>query len=167
MAGYSLPGFARKASGSCECPGTEADDSDHWTAAAGFSAREMWRSPRKAGRPPTISRRQRMAGTIELNDQNFDTEVISSKEPVIVDFWAEWCGPCKAISPIVEEIAGEYDGKIKVGKVNVDFANNTASRFGIRSIPSLLFFKEGKVVDTIVGAVPKGEILKKLEKVLA
>ena len=102
-----------------------------------------------------------MTGMIDLNDQNFDTEVISSSEPVIVDFWAEWCGPCKAISPIVEEIAGEFAGKIKVGKVNVDFANNTATRFGIRSIPSLLFFKEGKVVDTIVGAVPKGEILKK------
>jgi thioredoxin 1 len=108
-----------------------------------------------------------MTGTIELNDQNFDTEVLSSTEPFIVDFWAEWCGPCKAISPIVEEIAGEYGGRIRVGKLNVDYANGTASRFGIRSIPSLLFFKDGKVVDTIVGAVPKGEILKKVEKVLA
>lgn len=108
-----------------------------------------------------------MTGTIELNDQNFDTEVLSSTEPFIVDFWAEWCGPCKAISPIVEEIAGQYGGRIRVGKLNVDYANGTASRFGIRSIPSLLFFKDGKVVEAIVGAVPKGEILKKVEKVLA
>jgi thioredoxin len=104
---------------------------------------------------------------IELNDANFDTEVIASQNPVLVDFWAEWCGPCRAITPIVEEIAGQYAGRLKVGKVNVDYAAGTATKFGIRSIPSLLFFKDGKVVDTIIGAVPKGEILRKLDKVLA
>ncbi len=104
---------------------------------------------------------------IELTDSNFENEVITSQEPVLVDFWAEWCGPCKAITPIVEEIAGQYAGRLKVGKVNVDDAASTATRFGIRSIPSLLFFKDGKVVDTIIGAVPKGEILRKLDKVLA
>jgi thioredoxin 1 len=108
-----------------------------------------------------------MKGMIELTDSNFENEVITSQEPVLVDFWAEWCGPCKAITPIVEEIAGQYAGRLKVGKVNVDDAAGTATRFGIRSIPSLLFFKDGKVVDTIIGAVPKGEILRKLDKVLA
>jgi len=103
---------------------------------------------------------------IELNDANFEHEVIASQSPVLVDFWAEWCGPCRAITPIVEEIAGQYAGRLKVGKVNVDDSAGTATRFGIRSIPSLLFFKDGKVVDTIIGAVPKGEILRKLDKVL-
>jgi thioredoxin 1 len=103
---------------------------------------------------------------IELTDANFEHEVIASQSPVLVDFWAEWCGPCRAITPIVEEIAGQYAGRLKVGKVNVDDASGTATRFGIRSIPSLLFFKDGKVVDTIIGAVPKGEILRKLDKVL-
>jgi thioredoxin 1 len=103
---------------------------------------------------------------IELNDANFEHEVIASQSPVLVDFWAEWCGPCRAITPIVEEIAGQYAGRLKVGKVNVDDSAGTATRFGIRSIPSLLFFKDGKVVDTIIGVVPKGEILRKLDKVL-
>ena len=107
-----------------------------------------------------------MKGMLDLNDTNFEAEVIQSKEPVLVDFWAEWCGPCKAITPIVEEIAEQYAGRLKVGKVNVDFAGMTASRFGIRSIPSLLFFKGGQVAETIVGAVPKGEILKRVERVL-
>lgn len=107
-----------------------------------------------------------MKGMMELNDTNFEAEVIQSKEPVLVDFWAEWCGPCRTITPIVEEIAQQYAGRLKVGKVNVDFANLTASRFGIRSIPSLLFFKGGEVAETIVGAVPKGEILKRVERVL-
>ena len=107
-----------------------------------------------------------MKDMIELNDANFEHEVIASQSPVLVDFWAEWCGPCRAITPIVEEIAGQYAGRLKVGKVNVDDSAGTATRFGIRSIPSLLFFKDGKVVDTIIGAVPKGEILRKLDKVL-
>ncbi len=107
-----------------------------------------------------------MKDMIELNDANFEHEVIASQSPVLVDFWAEWCGPCRAITPIVEEIAGQYAGRLKVGKVNVDDSAGTATRFGIRSIPSLLFFKDGKVVDTIIGVVPKGEILRKLDKVL-
>ena len=108
-----------------------------------------------------------MKDLIEFTDANFEHEVIASQSPVLVDFWAEWCGPCRAITPIVEEIAGQYAGRLKVGQVDVDDAAGTATRFGIRSIPSLLFFKDGKVVDTIIGAVPKGEILRKLDKVLA
>jgi thioredoxin 1 len=108
-----------------------------------------------------------MKATSDWNDLNFESEVLSAQEPVIVDFWAEWCGPCRMITPIVEEIAEQYAGKLRVGKVNVDDANRTASKYGIRSIPALLFFKNGKVVETIVGAVPKHEIVKKVEKVLA
>ena len=105
-----------------------------------------------------------MKDMIELNDANFDSEVIASQHPVLVDFWAEWCGPCRAITPIVEEIAGQYAGRLKVGKVNVDYAAGTATKFGIRSIPSLLFFKDGKLVDTLVGRVPKPVIQKKLQE---
>jgi thioredoxin 1 len=108
-----------------------------------------------------------MAGNlIEFTDQNFDSEVLQSDSPVLVDFWAEWCGPCHAIAPTIEQIANEYNGKVKVGKVNVDHNQQTAMRFGIRSIPSLLIFKDGTVVNQIVGAVPKESITKLLDETL-
>ncbi len=103
---------------------------------------------------------------IEFTDDNFDTEVLKSNLPVLVDFWAEWCGPCKTIGPIVEEIAGDYAGKVKVGKVNVDFNNQVAMQYGIRGIPALLVFKGGAVANQIVGAVPKNNITEILDEVI-
>ncbi len=103
---------------------------------------------------------------VEFNDANFDQEVLNSDLPVLVDFWAEWCGPCKAIAPTIAEIAGEYTGKVKVGKLNVDNNRDSAMKFGIRSIPSLLIFNNGSVAHQIVGAVPKTNITKLLEEVL-
>ncbi|HOO09147.1 MAG TPA: thioredoxin [Cyclobacteriaceae bacterium] len=102
-----------------------------------------------------------MGKTLELNDSNFD-EAIKGDKPVLVDFWAEWCGPCKMIGPVVEELAGEYDGKAVVAKVNVDENPGVAGRFGIRSIPTLLVFKGGEIVDKQVGAVPKSVLAQKL-----
>ena len=103
---------------------------------------------------------------VTITDSNFESEVIKSNIPVLIDFWATWCGPCKAIAPIVEDLAKEYDGKIKIGKVDVDDNQQTAIKYGVRSIPTLLLFKEGKVNDMIVGAVPKMQIVKKLESAL-
>jgi thioredoxin 1 len=100
---------------------------------------------------------------LEITDANFTDEVEKSDLPVLLDFWAVWCGPCKMIAPIVEELAGEYSGKIKIGKLDVDNNPGVATKFGIRSIPTLLIFKEGKLVDQIVGAVPKGHIVEKLK----
>jgi thioredoxin 1 len=100
---------------------------------------------------------------LEITDANFAAEVEQSSIPVLIDFWAVWCGPCKMIAPIVEELAGEYEGKLKIGKLDVDNNPNVAMKFGIRSIPTLLIFKDGKVVDQIVGAVPKPQIVSKLE----
>jgi thioredoxin 1 len=103
---------------------------------------------------------------VTITDANFDSEVIKSNIPVLIDFWATWCGPCKAIAPIVEDLAKEYDGKVKVGKVDVDDNQQTAIKYGIRSIPTLLIMKNGKVNDTIVGAVPKTQIVQKLNAAL-
>jgi thioredoxin len=106
-------------------------------------------------------------GVLEVSDATFDQEVLQSEQPVLVDFWAVWCGPCKAIAPIVDELAASYAGKLKVAKVNVDQNGATPSRYGIRGIPALLFFKGGKVADQIVGYVPRDVIEDKVNKVLA
>jgi len=100
--------------------------------------------------------------TLEITDDNFE-EVLKTDKPVLVDFWAEWCGPCKMIGPIVNELATEYEGKAVIGKVNVDENPNTAAQFGIRSIPTLLVFKNGEIVDKQIGAVPKAVLASKLD----
>jgi thioredoxin 1 len=110
-----------------------------------------------------------MAGSavLEVNDATFDKDVLQSEQPVLVDFWAVWCGPCKAIAPIVDDLATTYAGKLKVVKVNVDQNGATPSRYGIRGIPALLFFKGGKVADQIVGYVPREVIEEKANRILA
>ncbi|MCC6712782.1 MAG: thioredoxin [Candidatus Dadabacteria bacterium] len=105
-------------------------------------------------------------GIIDLSDANFETEVIKSETPVLVDFWAPWCGPCRAIAPSIEEISASYAGRLKVGKLNVDENQQTTMKFGIRSIPTLIVFKGGQAVEQIIGAVPKGEIEKAVGKAL-
>jgi thioredoxin 1 len=101
-----------------------------------------------------------------VTDSDFEQEVLESETPVLVDFWAEWCAPCKMVAPVLDELAGEYDGKIKFTKVDVDSNPQTAMKYGIRSIPTLLVFKGGSPVDQVVGAVPKAEIKKRLDSAL-
>src|SRR5258706_15447989 len=99
----------------------------------------------------------------EFNDSNFQSEVIASDKLTVVDFWAEWCGPCRAIGPVIEELSKEYNGKVNVGKVNVDYNPQVSMNYGITSIPAILFIKGGKVVDKLVGAQPKSNFVKKIE----
>jgi len=108
-----------------------------------------------------------VANISEIGDDNFEAEVIRSEVPVLIDFWAVWCGPCKTIAPVIEELAQEYEGKLKVAKLNVDDNPMTPSRYGIRGIPNLLLIKGGEVQDQIVGAVPKSRLVEAIEKVLA
>lgn len=103
----------------------------------------------------------------EFNESNFATEVLESDKPVLVDFWAPWCGPCKMVAPIVEEISADYDGKLKVGKVNTDDNQQISAQFGIMSIPTLMIFKDGEVVERIIGAQPKEALTGKIDAVLA
>jgi thioredoxin 1 len=107
-----------------------------------------------------------VAEPITFTDETFQSEVIESSLPVLVDFWATWCGPCRMVAPIVEELADEYEGRAKIGKVDVDSEQKIASDFRIRSIPTLLIFKDGKLADQIVGAVPKKAVVDKLEAAL-
>jgi len=103
---------------------------------------------------------------IELTDDNFETEVLQSDKPVIIDFWAAWCAPCRMIAPIIEELAQDYDGRAKVGKLDVDVNQQTAIKYGVRSIPTVLIIKNGEVADTIIGALPKTAFVEKLEALL-
>lgn len=103
---------------------------------------------------------------IAVNDSNFEEVVLKSELPVLVDFWAEWCGPCKMMLPIVEEISKEYEGKLTVVKVDVDGNPGTAAKFGIRNIPTILFFKNGQIADKQVGAVPKNTLIEKINALL-
>jgi len=108
-----------------------------------------------------------VGNVLEISDQTFDQEVINSATPVLIDFWAPWCGPCKAIAPVVEEVAGTYAGRLKVVKMNVDDNPQTPSRYGVRGIPNLILFKRGQVAEQIVGAVPKAHLVRAIDSALA
>lgn len=108
-----------------------------------------------------------MGAVQEISDSSFDTEVLQSKTPVLIDFWAPWCGPCRAIGPVIEQLAGEYSGKLKVVKMNVDDNPQTPSRYGVRGIPNLIVFKDGRVHEQIVGAVAKARLTQAIDSAVA
>lgn len=103
---------------------------------------------------------------LEITDANFEEVVMKSDKPVVVDFWAEWCGPCRMIGPVIEEMSAEYDGKAVIGKVNVDQNPGVSAKFGVRNIPTILFVKNGEIADKSVGAVPKAQLTSKLDAIL-
>ena len=107
-----------------------------------------------------------MADLLQVTDDTFDEEIVNSELPAIVDFWAAWCGPCRMVGPVVEELSKEYEGRIKVAKMDVDQNRQTPARFGIRNIPTLIFFKGGEVANTIIGAQPKSAIEEEIKKLL-
>ena len=107
-----------------------------------------------------------MAGPIDVTDNTWEDEVLNSDLPILVDFWAEWCGPCKMIAPAVHDLAEEYTGKLNVAKEDIDNSPEIATKYGIRSIPALIFFRDGKPVDQVIGALPKGALKKKIDSVL-
>ena len=109
-----------------------------------------------------LKKESNMGKAIEFTDSNFETEVLNSETPVLVDFWATWCGPCKMIAPVIEELAGEMEGKVKVGKVDVDQNRGLSIKFNVRSIPTLMIFHKGQAVETMVGVRPKSELESKL-----
>jgi len=114
--------------------------------------------------PRTLERRDDVA--LELNDSNFEAEVGQSKQPVLVDFWAPWCGPCRSMAPVIEELSTEYQGKVKIAKINVDQNQELARRFGVMSIPTLVMFKNGQNVGQTVGLTPKALLVKKLDALI-
>jgi thioredoxin 1 len=103
------------------------------------------------------------SATVHLTEQNFDEALVASQGLLLVDFWAEWCGPCRAIAPVLDELVGAYGGRVNLAKVNVDENAGLAARYGVRSIPTILFVKDGKIVDQVIGAVPKAQLQKKLD----
>jgi thioredoxin 1 len=108
-----------------------------------------------------------MTKPVEVTDDKFETEILKADQPVLVDFWAPWCGPCRLVGPIVEELAGEYSGRLKVAKINTDHNQSHAARLGIQGIPTLIFFKDGREVDRVVGALPKMALKQRVDAVLA
>ena len=107
-----------------------------------------------------------MADVVQVTDASFETEVLKADLPVLIDFWAPWCGPCKAIAPVVEELSKEYAGRLKIVKMNVDDNPQTPSKYGVRGIPNLILFKSGQVRDQIIGAVPKAQLIKAISQVV-
>ena len=107
-----------------------------------------------------------MAKPIHVTDRTFDAEVLTSEIPVLTDFWAEWCSPCKMVAPILDEIAEEYDGELKIAKLDVDENGETARRYGVKSIPTLILFRHGQLVESLVGAMPKGQLLSRIRPYL-
>jgi thioredoxin 1 len=107
-----------------------------------------------------------MSKAMAITDTSFQNEVLDGGGPVVVDFWAEWCGPCRLIGPVLDELAGEYSGRVKVTTLNIDENPSTSMKYGVRSIPTVLFFKDGELVDRLIGAVPKAELKKRFEAAL-